>query len=325
MNTLRICVALLVTLGWATFAACTSSGEGPTGPMGGLPTSSDGPPALEEYLGILGEYAEAIEALQDQPAPSESEYRKLVARYREQGMEGLPTEDRQLLLAVAQAAFEAYPDTLRYSVAAKETAATTGEVREGQAVLEEVYRHPPAVPPLAARRLQARAIVWEWVSDPLWHADAPDYSVGFVGEGSSESEFVSSTIWEKSEGRWTCATGRTRLSDFAVAEVVRVGRLQDYVLGELLGLDTIDGRATYKFHNFNRTTGREITYWLDAETLWLRRYEYEGPGVLPAAFGGAHMRYTVKLEAVNEDIRIEPPDVDVVCTEETASGQTAGP
>jgi len=86
---------------------------------------------LEEYLGILGEYAGDIEMIQDGPAPSESEYRQLVARYRQQGLEGLSTEDRQLLLAVVQVAFEAYPDTLRYSVTAREIAAGSDEGRGG--------------------------------------------------------------------------------------------------------------------------------------------------------------------------------------------------
>jgi hypothetical protein len=50
----------------------------------------------------------------------------------------------------------------------------------------------------------------------------------------------------------------------------------------------------------------------DAETLWLRQYQYEDSS-------GALI--TVKLEAINEDIRIVPPDVDVPCVEGTPTGE----
>ena len=314
---LRFSVVFFVALGWAVLASCTSSEERPRPVNSALPTASPlgGPPALEEYLGILGEYAWDIEVIQDHPEPSDSEYQELVARYREEGMEGLPTEDRQLLLAVAQVAFDAYPDTLRYSVTGKETAATMGETRHGEAVLEEVYRRPPAVPPLAARRVLGRGISWGWPSDPRWNPSAPDERVELYPEQPGESEMLTSTEWEKDDGRWICTTRKGEAGVFALAMGVRLGNLQDYVLGDPLGPDKVDGRAAYKFYSLDRTTGRETTYWLDAETLWLRQYEYERDDI----------RYTVKLEAINEDIRIEPPDVDVECVEETGSGETVAP
>lgn len=52
-----------------------------------------------------------------------------------------------------------------------------------------------------------------------------------------------------------------------------------------------------------------MQYWLDAETLWLRQYQYEEP---------SDALITVKLKAINEDISIEPPDVDVECVENAA-------
>jgi hypothetical protein len=252
--------------------------------------------------------------IQQHRAPSESEYRQLVARYREQGLEGLSEEDRHLLVAVAQVAFEAYPDILRYSVTAEETRAGSAQGRGGEAVLEEVYRHPPAAPPLAARRVQGRAIMWQWLSDPLWYADAPsdrlEFLEFFVADQPSETLFATWTEWDKRDDGWTCITGTGEATPFALAEGIRLGNLQDYVLGDLLGPDKVDGGAAYKLYSLNRTTGREITYWLDTDTLWLRQLQYEEDGI----------RYTVKLEAVNEDIRIEPPDVNVPCEEEQPSG-----
>lgn len=311
--TKRIWVLAVVGLSAALLASCTSSGEGPPPVNSGLPTATplSDPPALEEYLGILGYYAGDIEVIQHRPAPSESEYRQLVASYRERGMEGLSTEDRELLLAVGQVAFEAYPDTLRYSVTAEETRAGSDEARGGEAVLEEVYRHPPAAPPLAARRVQGRAIIWGWPSDPRWYPDAPserlEFLEFFVADQPSESLFATWTEWDKRDDGWTCIKETGEATPvFALMEGIRLGSLQDYVLGDLLGPDKVDGGAAYKLYSLNRTTGREITYWLDAETLWLRQYEYERDGI----------RYTVKLEAVNEDIRIEPPDVNVPCEEQ---------
>jgi len=162
--------------------------------------------------------------------------------------------------------------------------------------------------------------MWGWLSDPLWYTNAPDESVGFVSEWSGESQFVTSTEWEKRDGRWTCTIATGEATPFALAMGVRVGNLQDYVLGDLLGPDEVDGHAAYKFYNLDRTTGREITYWLDAETLWLRQYEYEGGGCDESGCWGEGIRYTVKLEAINAPIRIEPPDVDVPCLEEEPPG-----
>lgn len=71
--------------------------------------------------------------------------------------------------------------------------------------------------------------------------------------------------------------------------------------------DSVDGRPAHKFQGVGAEQ-RDLTYWLDAQTLWLRQYEFEEDGI----------RYRVKLEAVNEDIRIEPPDVEVECVEDGA-------
>ena len=79
-----------------------------------------------------------------------------------------------------------------------------------------------------------------------------------------------------------------------------------FARGKLEERDILDERPAYRMAAESIESYPDITYWLDAETLWLRQYAYEEDGI----------RYTIELEAVNEDITIEPPDVDVECVEE---------
>jgi hypothetical protein len=261
-------------------------------------------PAMEDYRSVLGELdpltQEGSLFFPDSVAPTEAEYRHLSSRYRENGLEGLSPEERQSLLVIAQLAFLAYVDTIRYSVSAADSAAGRSAAHEGRAVLQEVYQHGE-LPFLTMRRVEGKAIDWPWASDPVWDPGAATEALLFV-EGSPESsDFVPVTVWERRAGQWTCATGRTSSVDMYGGIFVHFRRARDWASGEAPArVGDVAGRPAYEFQMRGRT------WWLDSETLWLRQYEYEEDGV----------HYLVKLEAINEDIRIEPPDVDVECIEE---------
>jgi hypothetical protein len=125
---------------------------------------------------------------------------------------------------------------------------------------------------------------------------------------SKSSEVVTSEVWDKSPEGWKCTKQTSEGGYYGLLGLAYEGRFSHLAKGTLLGEDTIDKRPAYRLvlAEDRLQSVPEITYWLDAETLWLRQYEYEEDGI----------RYTVKLEAVNEDITIQPPAVDVECVEE---------
>lgn len=112
--------------------------------------------------------------------------------------------------------------------------------------------------------------------------------------------------WDRRGAGWVCSAVKAGREEWSSAQMAYLALFADYALGDLMGSDAIGGKPAYRFTSERPPRYVAITYWLDAETLWLRQYEYEEDGV----------RYRVKLEAVNEDIVIEPPDVDVECVEQ---------
>jgi hypothetical protein len=310
---MRIAWALpALTLTMALLTSCGSSMSAPA-PSTSAPGIIYGEaPPVEEYLSNLREL-ESLAApgsifFGELDPPSQEEYRAIVRRYREQGLDALPREERESLLLVAQFAFLAYGDTLRYSLVAQGTEGNPQDRQHGQAVMEEVYLHDPGLLP-AAVRTTGTAIGWPWPLWPRWDPDAPTEVRAFLEYPSPDAKekFPAETVWINDTGEWTCLRWEFDSFTWAFTYGPYFSKFGRFAHGDLIGEDTLDGRPAYKFEGPN-VGEKQITYWLDADTLWLRQYEYEEDGI----------HYLVKLEAVNEEITIEPPDVDVECVEEEA-------
>jgi hypothetical protein len=292
---------LAAALGGALLTSCGSGSQAPAGIYGN-------PPAVEDYLEALtGDYELLPRLFQPERenALSKGEYRGLVETYRRSGLEALPAPDRLSLLAVAEAGFLAHARTLRYSLTAEPSSTGDGTNFHGQALLEEVYGDAEG-PFVTARRVRGATVEWRWGLLPNRDATAPNERLDLVTYPADEGQPAVATVWENRAGRWSCITFADTGQSYAWGELVYVRRFAEYAQGELVGPDKVGGRPAYRLTTKGYPSNVDITYWLDAETLWLRLYEYEQAGI----------RYTVKLDAVNEDITIEPPDVDVECVEE---------
>jgi hypothetical protein len=177
----------------------------------------------------------------------------------------------------------------------------------GDAVLEEVYAMWNGLQVIVARQVVGSAIEWRR-SLAEYNPDAAPERREIYEVPSKSSEVVTSEVWDKSPEGWKCTKQTSEGGYYGLLGLAYEGRFSHLAKGTLLGEDTIDKRPAYRLvlAEDRLQSVPEITYWLDAETLWLRQYEYEEDGI----------RYTVKLEAVNEDITIQPPAVDVECVEE---------
>jgi hypothetical protein len=282
------------------------------------------PPPLEEYRSGLGDYQFIAESFDPQGTVlSDERYRALVAKYRQGGLDSLSETERVSLLYVAETAFLAYAATLRYSVSS-DGPVDAGGIPMVSATLEELYQDVEApsedlswhlhVPSVAARRIQGSSVSWSWGQLPARNPQAPTERREFF-DFHPETNFVTSATWDRDGGAWKCATFKGTDANWGLAHLAYLGRFGSYARGDLEGRDTLEGRPAYRFSIRGDPAWEDQTYWLDAETLWLRQYEYEQDGI----------RYTVKLEAVNEDIRIKPPGVIVECGEgKPPSGTVSG-
>jgi len=206
-----------------------------------------------------------------------------------------------------------------------QVAVDAGDVPMVSGTLEELYRHIEApsedlswhldVPSVAARRIKGSNVSWSWISLPARDPEGPAERREFFEFDPQEGKFVTSMTWDRDGDAWRCATFEGRDDNWGMAHLAYLGRFGSYARGDLEGRDTLDGRPAYRFSIRGDPAWEDQTYWLDADTLWLRQYEYERDGI----------HYTVKLEAVNEDIHIEPPDVIVECGEgKPPSGTVSG-
>lgn len=167
-RTRRAWAVVAVAVAGVLLAACASSG--------GPATIYGDPPALQEYRDNLGD----LEILLDRGSalfptragPSQGEYRGLVDMYHEQGLQGLSNGERESLLLVAQFAFLAHADTLRYSLTTEDATAKTGNPAGGEVILEEVYRQG-IVPSVAARRISGKDVAWPWTVEPRRDLGSP--------------------------------------------------------------------------------------------------------------------------------------------------------
>jgi hypothetical protein len=247
-------------------------------------------------------------------------YASLVRHFREGGLDALTDADRSQLLLVAQMAFLSHAETARYSVTSRDASPDTEPSHEGEATIEEVYvagtyfLPESTVSHLTARRVSMDRICWESGMFPYWDAVCRGEFLLLVEFVSGEqdpkypmypvSDTAIMTEWGNVDGQWACYRNAPTASYlYYAAELDRWGVFVRIAKATLSGRDTLDGQPAYRFEDYQV---RSVHYWLDAETLWLRQFEYEEDGI----------RYTVKLEAINEDLRIEPPDVDVPCEEE---------
>jgi hypothetical protein len=286
-------------------ASCASSSEAPAGIYGS-------PPALEDYLGILLPGLAADQEL-DQLDPEF--YASLVRVFRDGGLEALSDTDRTQLLLVAQIAFLSHTETARYGVTSRDASPGGSASHDGEATVEEMYVHrlySPAqstVSRLLARRAEADGIGWFWGLSPYWDAESRGELRLFVefvsAEQPSETDTAIITEWANVDGNWTCyRTDATSSYRYYAAELDHWGTFVRFARATLTDREELDGQRAYRLQDYQDAS---VQYWLDAETLWLRQYRYEDSS-------GALI--TVKLEAVNDDITIEPPDVDVECVEE---------
>lgn len=297
--TKRVSALVAIAVAAALLTSCASSERAPASTYGNRP-------AMEEYLDNLGTYEPFVELAAGRQ-PTKQEYEAIVQSYRAGGLEGLADDDVRVLLAVSQMAFLSYQRTLRYSIVARETGPLDGGGLKGDAVLEEVYVMWNGVRAMVARRLAGRAIEWRR-SLAEYNPNAGPERLDIFEVPPETSEVVTEVVWEKSSSGWRCTQQTSYGGYFGLLGLGYEGRFSQLAKGTLLGKDAIDQRAAYPLllKGDSVQSIPDITYWLDAETLWLRQYEYEEDGI----------RYTVKLEAVNEDITIEPPDVNVPCVEE---------
>jgi hypothetical protein len=270
------------------------------------PNVGSEPPTIEDYRDELALAFEGVLRNFRDPAPDELEYRAIVEKYYQQGLEALSPYETRALLVAAQAAFLSHARTLRYSLVTEEVGARTMEGVPGDATLEEVVPYPGVLGVLR-RRIVGSGVDWPATDVPS-AAPAPlaHERIEFLGNRPEHGGALSVTAWDKLDGRWTCTVMRSTQGILEMAAMGRPRNFARYALGEFVGLDTVNGRRAYKL---GPAGAGDITYWLDPDTLWLIQYEYERYGV----------RYLVELEAINEDIRIEPPDVNVECVEEDAS------
>jgi hypothetical protein len=301
---MRILTLLLAASILLSGASCSSSGPHE---VGNGTTSGDiygDAPPLEDYRRMLGELEPLMEEggvfFGQSRGPSEAQYEAIAAEYRRRGLKALSADDKQKLILVAQIAFLAHVDTLRYLMTAEDAEKDSQDGHYTDAVLEEVYRHRLALS-VAARHINGGRVSWSWVSAPVLDSKAPDERLEVFEDLPDDAELI--TSWDNRSGEWQCSATKISGSDWGMAHVDYYSAFRGFASGQLVGTDVVDGRDAYRFQ------GAELDYWLDADTLWLRQYEYERDGI----------RYTVKLEAVNDDITIEPPDVDVPCVEETPS------
>ena len=266
---------------------------------------------MEDYLDNLGTFEPLVQLIAERQ-PTKAEYEAIVEGYRAGGLEELADGDIRVLLAVSQMAFLSYQRTLRYSIVARETAPSQGGALKGEGVLEEVYVMWNGVRAMVARRLTGRAIEWRR-SLPEYNPEGAPERLDIFEVPPESSEVVTEAVWENSPAGWTCTQQTSYGSYFGLLGLGYEGRFAELAKSTVLAKDTIDQRAAYRLllRGDDVQGMPDITYWLDADTLWLRQYEYEEDGI----------RYTVKLEAINEDITIEPPDVNVPCEEETPSGE----
>jgi hypothetical protein len=154
-------------------------------------------------------------------------------------------------------------------------------------------------------------VCWGWGLAPYWDPECRGelrLFVDFVsGEQRSEGDTAIVTQWFNVGGQWMCHLNAPDSSyRYYAAELDYWGLFVGITKAILSGRDTLDGQPAYRFEDY---LDRSWQYWLNADTLWLRQFQYEEDGI----------RYTVKLEAINEDISIDPPDVDVPCVEEQPS------
>ena len=305
--TKHLLALLVLALAAPVVASCASSAPEP-------PSIYGNPPALEEYLGILLPGLAAMKEL-DQLDPEL--YASLVRDFREGGLEALEDAGRSSLLLVAQVAFLSHAETLRWSATSRDASPDTELTHDGEATIEEVYVRRPYSPTqstvshLAARRGMTDRICWSWGLTPYWDPDCWGelrLFVDFVsGEQHSEVDTAIITQWGSVDGQWICYRNAPMSSyRYYAAELDYWGLFARIAKATLSDHDTLDGQRAYRFEDYQ---DRSVQYWLNAESLWLRQYQYEDSS-------GALI--TVKLEAVNEDIFIEPPDVDVECVEEEA-------
>jgi hypothetical protein len=307
VNRAVLVVALSLFLG----LSCSSQGE--------PPSIYHEAPAVEDYLeSVLPGFAGLLE-LEEVDA---ARYSSLVRKFRREGLESLTDEERADFLRVAQAAFLSQAETLRYLVTSRNASPRVAEDRDGYATVEELYvegtlsgeedaSDEHLVLLLGGAHVKSQSILW-FAPMPMWDPEASGELwelVSFAADGE-EAGLGSGvgTDWTYRDGEWTCVT--VDLSTAYYYYTLEEGRAQLYSSfadGTMLGRDTLNGQAVYQFEGDQDFEVEHVRYWLDAETLWLRQYEFEDPS-------GALI--TVKLEAVNEDIRIEPPDVDVECVEE---------
>ncbi len=299
MVTNRLSPLVAVVLAVVLLTSCNGGGESQQDIYGE-------PPAVQDYLDDLGTFEPFVELIAGRQ-PTESEYEAIVDSYHEGGLEGLAESDLRVLLAVSQMAFLSHQRTLRYSVVAGETAPSDESDLVGHAVLQETYVMWNELQTAAARRVVGTAIEWRWVSLPQHQQSAPAERIEICDLSREDSDSLVSEVWNRSGTGWNCTAFRDEAGSFAMVALAYLGKFASFAKGSLLAEDTIDQRASYRLliEGDPVQSFPDVTYWLDAETLWLRQEQYEDDGI----------HYIVKLEAVNEDIVIEPPDVDVECEE----------
>jgi hypothetical protein len=321
----RIRALLMLSVAAVLMVSCTSS-EPPAGAIGGQQPSPEGrqdtgqlrgrcrntgdeQPVIEDYRDDLSIAFEGI--LRDpevrSPAPDDGEYRAIVHKYRQDGLDALSDDERVSLLLAAQGAFLANACSLRFSIVSEGAAGSEGQNGGGQAVAEELYPYP-AVLGIVRRHMTGSGIAWPWGELPRSESISPYDILQFFGHRPEDGGALSLTTWEWQHDRWVCSVASDAHGVLQIGLLGHIKNFSRYALGEFIGPDQVEGRQALRFE----ARGEDLTYWLDAQTLWVRQYEFHDSS-------GATI--TVKLEAVNEDIRIEPPDADVKCVGEQPSGE----
>ncbi len=304
MKCLSPLVALVLAV--ALLAACNGGNE-PARDIYGRP------PPLEGYLDTL---LPGLAAMKELDRLDPQSYGSLVSRFRDGGLEALSETDRAELLLVAQIAFLSHVQTTRYTVTSRDTTPGSEPSHAGEATIEETFVRraysstESTVSHMSARRVSTDHICWTWGLWPYWDPECQGEHRLFVDFRSGEPYVTPiMTAWNNLDGPWECSrTDPTSSYRYYAAELDYWGLFGGLAKAIPVGRDTLDGQPAYRLEDYE---DRSVQYWLDADTLWLRQYEFEYDYE-----GEEGIRYTVTLEAINEDIVIEPPNVDVECVEE---------
>ena len=256
---------------------------------------------------------------------TKSEYLAAVSNLKSNGPNSLSADGWSLLVVVSWYAYVVQAKTLTFELVERGPSCETlsDQLVQQQYDIEQVGVPPvPGVPLLVGERQQeiensagaeeSCAQVQAALPTTPAVCGTPDPNAEWEETlvVDREKDEVSSTRWSRRDGEWSCEHDPNPVA-YGMIMQVRPFVDVDFVHATLIGVETVQGRQTYKLRaaegsseDFEQAT----YYWMDAETLLPLRYEYR----LSDVCRQGNTRQFRILE-VNGSVDINPPDVDVTC------------